>query len=259
MSYLNRHTNLKQIPNPCINLHKLSIMLRKDIEFILLLSIVPNIRCLHVSLGYSGLFYSLVVPSDIVMSYLIEFSLHGDSGACCTMEELMSLLHIMPNVQRLLLSIMTYDQRLLDGEQIRSMFFALNMSSLNKFSYAVEYKGELLDRKIIYNLEKKWFPQQIAYIFDKKYSDSVLYTIPFKFQRFWSRSLPTDAENSIAKGGFALRYGEGAYITHCITSHLQELSHLCTVLQKSSYMKNHTICALEIDEKDAFSKYENNI
>ncbi len=211
-------------------------MLIHDVDLMSLFTIIPNIHCLYVSLEQRHMFES-PLWSSIALPYLVEFYLWAEFAYCWTMDELMILLRTMPALQRLSLNITTYDVRLLDGEQIRSLLSAVNISHLDKFDYAVEYCGPSLAHSIIFNLPQKWLPQPIAFTFNAKCRFLFLYTIPFKFHRFWTRMLSPEAKKLFVEQKLTICYGEGAYITHCSSNIPEELSNLYSVMQKSCHIK----------------------
>ncbi|CAF3366753.1 unnamed protein product [Rotaria socialis] len=159
--------DLHKIQKTCFNLHTLSIMISYDVDLISLFTIIPNINCLHVYLRQFYMFESSVC-SSITLLHLVEFSLWAELSAVWTLDELMILLHMMPALRRLSLNITARDADLLDGEQIRSVLSATNISDLDTFNYAVEYLGPSIEHGIIFNLPQKWLPQTIAFKFDSK-------------------------------------------------------------------------------------------
>jgi hypothetical protein len=167
----------------------------------------------------------------------VEFYLWAEFAPFWQIDELMILLRIMPVLQRLLLNVATSDARLLDGEQIRSLLSAVNILHLESLNYAVEYCGASLEQSTILNLQQKWLPQSIAFIFDTEYANIFLYTIPFKFHRFWSRIFSLKAKKFSEEQKLPMCYGEGAYIDHCCSSVPEDRSNLYTVMQKSSHVE----------------------
>ena len=211
-------------------------MLDNGQDLISLFSIVPNIRCLHISLRTMCMFES-PLWSSIVLPHLAEFYLWSEFVPLWQIEELTVLLRVMPNVQQLLLSVVTQDARLLDGEQIRLLLSAVNILHLESLHYAVDYCGASFKQSIIISLQEKWLPQSIALIFDIKYGNIFLHTIPFKFQRFWTRQFSPDAKKFSEEQKLPIHYGEGAYITLCASTIPAEFSELYSVMQKASHIE----------------------
>ncbi len=226
-------------------------MLINDDDLISLFTIIPNIHCLHVSLRQIRTFES-PLWSSIVLSYLVEFYLWAELAYCWTMDELIILLRIMPALQRLSLNFATYDVRLLDAEQVRSLLSSVNISHLNKFHYAVEYCGASLEYSIIFNLRQKWSPQPIAFTVDAECCNVFLYTIPFKFHRFWTRMLSPEAKKLSMEQKLPICYGEGAYITNCSSNIPAEFSDLYSVMQKTCHIEKLRLCFPNKTSKNAF-------
>jgi|SRR5579871_108179 len=252
--FVNRRTNLNKIQNPCLNLHTLSIMILNGADLISLFAIIPNIHCLHIYLRQSHVF-ELPLSSSIVLPHLVEFSFSAELGAFMTLDELMMILRIMPALQRLTLNIATDDARLLDGEQVQSVLSAVNILYLEKFNYAVEYWGASLEQSIIFNLPQKWLPKTIAFIFDEKYCNVCLYTIPFKFHRFWPQTLSLEAKKLSVEHKLTTCYGKGAYINHCYSHIPAQLSDLHAVMQKSPHVEKLTLWLPNKTERNALGKY----
>ncbi|CAM4903279.1 unnamed protein product [Rotaria socialis] len=132
------------------------------------------------------------VCSSITLLHLVEFSLWAELSAVWTLDELMILLRMMPALRRLSLNITARNADLLDGEQIRSVLSATNISHLDTFNYAVEYLGPSIEHGIIFNLPQKWLPQTIAFKFDSKcgkLEKELFATISIQQQQFYLTSL----------------------------------------------------------------------
>ena len=228
-------------------------MLLDGKDLISLLSIIPNIHCLHISMRHIHYVCDSSLWSSIILPDLVEFHFWTEMAYDWTLDELIIILKIMPALQRLSLNIVTGDVRLLDREQIRSGISVVN--NLNMFSYAVEYCGASLEHSIISNLTQKWLPQPIAFTFDAEYCNIVLYTIPFKFHVFWTRKLPLEVKKICAKQELILHYGEGACIDQCLSHIPAELSDLYTIMQKSCHIEELTLCLPNNIERNVFGKY----
>lgn len=254
--FLHRATKLNEITSPCLNLHTLSIMLNNGDDLISLFNIVPNIRCLHVSV-YNMCTFESPLWSSVVLSHLVEFHLWSEFSPFWQMDELMILLRLMPALQRLLFSIATEDARLLDSEQIRSLLSAVNIFHLHTFDYAVQYFGALLEHSIITNLRQKWHPQAIAFIFHTECSKHFLslYTIPFKFQRFWTPTFPLETKKFSEEQELLMCYGEGASIILCNSHIPRESSELYSVMQKATHMKKLRLWLPKKIQRDEFGEY----
>ncbi len=184
--------------------------------------------------------------------FLWNFILWAKFAYCWTMDELMILLRIMPALRRLSLNITTSDVRLLDGEQIRSLLSAVNISYLDTFNYAVEYCRASLEHSIIFKLPQKWLPQPIAFTFDAECRNIFLYTIPFKFHRFWTRMLSPEAKKLSIEQKLTICYGEGAYITHCSSNIPAEFSDLYSIMQKTCHIEKLRLCFPNKTPRNAF-------
>jgi hypothetical protein len=229
-------------------------MLSDGDDLISLLSIIPNIQCLHVSIERTHDTFKSPLWSSIILPDLIEFYLWAELCFYWTMDELVILLSIMRALRRLSLNIVTRDVELLDGDQIRSVLSAVNVLYLDKFNYAVEYCGAPLEHSIIFNLPQKWLPQPIAFIFDTECCNICLYTIPFKFHRFWTRRWTPETKKLIKEQKLTTCFGEGAYITHCSSTIPTELSDLYAVMQKSCHIEKLTLGVSHKTEINPFGK-----
>lgn len=183
---MNRKTNFKLIQQPCVHLHTLSIELEDGDELLLLVLLIPNIRCLHIVLGNTPDF-DLLSWSQTLLPHLVEFHLYAECTLYWSMDDLITLLRIMPFVQRLVLHLSTTDKRLLDGKQIKVALTTANILYLDSFSYGVEYLGleSRFDYNFVINLQKTWLPQLVAYTFDTEFHILNLHTIPCVFRKFW--------------------------------------------------------------------------
>ena len=204
-------------------------MLGYDVDLASLLTKIPNIRCLHVFMHNTYLFES---PSwsSVVLPHLVEFYLWAEIGHIESMTELSILLHIMPAVRRLLFAFAAGDESLLDGEQIRSLLSTAHIHHLEKLDYAVDYSRTSLKHNTISDLQQKWLPQPIAIA--SVPCATYLYTIPFKFHRFWTSTMYSKAERSGVEQELFVRYGEGVDSTHCVSNIPRDLNNLYTVMQK---------------------------
>ena len=213
-------------------------MLNNGEDLISLFTIVPNIHCLHVSI-YSMCTFKSPLWSSIILPHLVEFYLWSEFDPFWRIDELMILLRLMPVLRRLLLSVATHDARLVDGEQIRSLLSAVNIFHLQSFNYAVQYGGPLFEHNIIMNLRQKWFPQSIAFIFDTECLNHFLYlyTIPFKFQRFWTPKLSLKAKKFNEAQKLPMCYGKGASITFCYSDIPKQYSELYSVMRKAFHIE----------------------
>ena len=259
MLFFNRQTNIKNISNPCLNLHTLSIMMCRDDDLISLFSIIPNIHCLRLSLRQIYTIYESSLWSSIVLAHLVEFHFWAESAQDMPMDDLITLLCVMPALQQVSLNIVTHDVRLLDGEQVRSMFSTANILHLEKFNYAVEYIGKTIERNIIYRIPRTWRQQPIAFIFNVDYDNVFLHTIPFKFHLFWPRALSSEVKKLIVEQNLTRYYGEDTYIDHCRLDTPENLSELYVVMQKSYHIEELTLCLPKETEKHVFGKYVENM
>ena len=239
--FCHSRSNLNKIQNLSLNLHTLSIMLVDGSDLIPLLKILPNIHCFHVSLTRMNDIFESSEWSSVVLPHLVVFKLWAELAVYWTYDELMILLRVMPTLQQLSLNIVTRDTRLIDGEQIRSLFSAVNILYLHKFNYAVGYFGRSLPYSIIVNLQQKWSPQPIAFTCDATFSDLYFYTIPFQFHRFWTHTSSDEAKKFSTEQKFTRCYGNGASIAHC-TSHIPaELIDLYDIMKTSCHIKKLTL------------------
>jgi hypothetical protein len=245
---------LNVIQDPCINLHTLSIMLNNGDELILLFRIIPNIRCLHVTLRNIPTTFETSLWSSIVLPYLVEFRFWAESYLDWSVEDLMILLHLMPSLQRLLLNLFTTDARLLDGQHVQGAISAAKILHLDDFNYGVEYVGSRLEHNLISNIPQTWLPQSVAFIFNAETNELLLHTIPCIFHRFWTRKLPNKTETSILKQKTISCYGDGAYITHCNADSPWN-TELYTVLQRSFRVESLTLWLLDENIRKPFGKY----
>ena len=235
-------------------------MLIDGTDLIPLLSIIPNIHCLRISIEHTRDMFESLLWSSTVLSDLIEFDLWAETAAHnWTIDELVILLSIMPNLQRLSLNIVTSDVSLLDGEQIRSALSVVNNLCLDKFQYAVEYSGPRLSRNIIFNFPQKWLPQPIAFISDVECHSIHLHTIPFKFHRFWTQMTTPETKKLRREQEIITCYGEGAYIAHCNSNISTAFSDLYDVMEKSCHVKKLTLWLPYKTERNIFGKYFENI
>ena len=223
-------------------------------KLIPLFTIIPNIRCLRITLGSIPTFESSLW-SSIVLPYLVEFRLWAESSLNWSIEDLIIFLHLMPALKLLLLNLLTTDIRLLDGRQVRAAISAAKIMHLDEFSYGVEYTGKQFECNLIINLPQTWLPQPIALTFNEETREILLHTIPCVFHRFWTRKLLCKTEIPVLKQNIVSSYGDGAYITRCHAYAPWEFSELCTVLKKSSHVEHLTLwlpsAALEL----GFGKY----
>jgi hypothetical protein len=253
----NRETNFKVIEYPFTNLHTLSILLSKADELILLFALIPNIRCLHVGLcSFIETFESLLW-SSIVLPYLVEFHLYGESHFDCTADELIILLRLMPAVQRLVLHLCTNDARLLDGRYIQAALSTVGISHLHSFNYGIEYGGPQLDDNLIINLQETWTPQPIAHTFDAEGRILSLHTIPCIFHRFWPRNSPDKMKTSRLEQKPVSYYGDSAHIIHCVAHQISNRE-LSTVMQRCSRIESLELWSVEKHMVKTVGKYLEN-
>jgi hypothetical protein len=232
-------------------------MLTNGDELILLFGIIPNIRCLHVTLQSIPTFES-PLWSSIVLPYLVEFHLWAESPLDWSVENLMMLLRLMPALQRLLLTLLTTDARLLDGQQVRAAITTVKSLRLDDFNYGVEYVGSKLEHNLISNIPQTWLPQPIALTFNAETNELLLHTIPCIFHQFWMRKSFYKTETSILKQKSVSRYGDGAYITHCHVHTPWNLSELSNIMQRSSHVEHLTFWLPDKNLKRAFGKHLEN-
>jgi hypothetical protein len=195
--------------------------------------------------------------SSIVLPYLVEFHLYGESYFDCTVDELIILLRLIPAVQRLVLHVCTNDARLLDGRHIQAALFTVGISHLHSFHYGVEYIGPPLDRNLIINLPETWTSQPIAYTFDAEGHVVTLHTIPCIFRQFWPRNSPDKMKTSRLEQKPVSYYGDSAHIIHCIARPPcnRELS---TVIQRSSRIETLELWSVEKRMVKTVGKYLDN-
>lgn len=225
-----------------------------DDDLTSLFTIIPNIHCLHLSLRHMHTTKESSLWSSIILPHLVEFYLWAESAYELSMNDLITLLCIMPALQRTSLNFVTSDVRLLDGEQVRSIFSAANILNLEKFNYAVEYLGNSLERNVIWKIPQTWLPQPIALTFDVEHHNVCLHTIPLKFHVFWPRTLSPEVKKLIAEQNLTTYYGENAYIDHCRLCTPEELGGLYNVMQKCYHIEKVTLFLPKETEKHVFGK-----
>ena len=118
------------------NITNLQIKIERFGDFSLLFSLVPNIRQLNVTCtnGNHAVSFNDETPPLI---HLTNFQLTSCSHGW-HVEEVCSLLHLIPNVKYISLEIFAADRRLIDGQQILTLQQLL--PHLQQFNYRVYYR-----------------------------------------------------------------------------------------------------------------------
>jgi len=159
------------------NIEKLHIQLKSINDLHRLLTILPRLVCLHITVhrqssDFDEKHQCITVPS------LKQFHLQSFSNRWI-LKELTSILKRIPNVEELSIEIDSYaDIGLVDGHQ---MFSLLSILPLKQFNYFLRLEdSSLVDHTNILSTWKE-FNQEFVCLKNDDENSSILYSLPFRF------------------------------------------------------------------------------
>ncbi|CAF0755697.1 unnamed protein product [Rotaria sordida] len=165
----------------CHNILSLTIQLDTLMDLSSLIHFIPNIHRLDVSFKNSSL---RKVPFNITLPYLKEFSvwaIHWYSQ----LDDLKSLLQIVPSIEIFSLTISTRDFNLINGTKLLSIL----PSQLKQFNYTVcYYPYENYGYSNIDIIKKSWQSIPVRYSISDIDKRIFLHTIPYTSSRLTIRS-----------------------------------------------------------------------
>lgn len=171
------------------NITNLHITMDKIDHLLPLFSAIPNVTQLDITLIDNDIFGSLDhnIPSLV---HLTNFRL-ASIYRLWIFEDLIALLHRMPNVQYLSLQLYTFDHRFIDGQQILALRESL--SHMRQFNYGVRYTAEKYNFDRQYILDS-WPPSSIECLVDEtsnvENTFAFIYTVSSCIEPFVSLELP---------------------------------------------------------------------
>lgn len=159
---------------PCLNVLDLTISIKTLDKLSNLLSIIPNIRQLNITVDEINMMkaeFDQVLP----LIYLKTFYLRCYSHLWL-LEEIESLLNKLPVVEYLYLQISSQDSCFVDSEQ---KLFSILPTSIREFNFSLRYFYDTIAEIDRHALLTARFP--IICLIDDDLQQAVLHTIPYRF------------------------------------------------------------------------------
>jgi hypothetical protein len=160
------------------NIQKLSIDLKTVNDLHRLLTVLPQLISINVTINEESIELDKL-NKYISIDSLKQFQLQS-FGPSWNLDELMSVLKRLPNVEELSIAIESLDDaRLIDGENFFSLVSGLSLKKFNYFVRFYDSSPSIDPIKVRFTWQK--FPQEFVCINSDDEKTLVLYTLPFAF------------------------------------------------------------------------------